>query len=34
MVGQVEEVELRAEPPMVARTCLLEPLEVRVEIRL
>ena len=34
MVGQVEEVELRAEPTMVAGTCLLEPLEVRVEVGL
>ena len=34
MVGEVEEVELAAEPAMVARACLLEPLEVRVEVGL
>src|SRR6188472_1284997 len=30
----VKEVELRTEPPVVARAGLLEPLEVRVEILL
>ena len=34
MVGEVEEVELRAEPAMVARARLLEPLEVGVEVGL
>ena len=34
MVGEVEEVELRAELAVVAAPRLLEPLEVRVEIRL
>ena len=32
VVGEVEEVELRPEPAVVARARLLEPLEVRVEI--
>ena len=34
MLREVEEVELRAEPPVVARARLLEPLEVRVEVLL
>ena len=34
MIGEVEEVELSPEPSMVACPCLLEPLEVRIEIRL
>ena len=32
MVGEVEEVELHAEPPVVAALRLLDPLEVRVEV--
>ena len=34
VVGEVEEVELDSEPAVVSRPCLLEPLEVRVEVRL
>src|SRR5207342_1835238 len=34
LLGEVEEVELAAEAPVVARLRLLEPLEVRVEIGL
>ena len=34
MLGEVEQVELRAEPAVVALARLLEPLEVRVEVRL
>ena len=34
VLAKVEEVELRAEPPVVALARLLEPLEVRVEILL
>ena len=33
-VLEVEEVELRAEPAVVVRARLLEPLEVRVEVGL
>src|SRR5712691_3917057 len=31
---EVEEVELRPQPPVVAPPCLFEPLEIRVEIGL
>ena len=34
MLGQVEQVELRTELAVIARARLLEPLEVRVEVRL
>ena len=34
MLVEVEEVELKAEPAVVARLCLLQPLEVRVEVGL
>src|SRR5262245_27017878 len=32
MVGQVEQVELDAEPPVIALARLVEPLEIRVEV--